>query len=275
MSIPDPAPTQVYNFDRVAAEYEATRYMPDHIAERVAQQITQNLVPNDWLLEAGIGTGRIGRALLRQHPRTIGIDISHAMLGYLRTAYGGSENALPLALADVRALPFPDNSFETVVAVHVLHLIPEWERALGELWRVLPVGGKLVLGVEDRTTSAIRDYFFARAAEQNALPTTRSGAHSSQVIAALRLQNVPVQERRLSALSWTQLITAAQTLDQLARRTYSILWQMPDEKLTPLMEATRSWATQQYGTADMGRIRETIDFQMVLFFATKQTTQKR
>ena len=275
LSIPDPAPTSVYNFDRVAAEYEATRYMPNRIAERVAQQITRNLDPTDWLLEAGIGTGRIGRALLRQHPRTVGIDISHAMLGYLRTAYGESQNALPLALADVRALPFPDNTFETVVAVHVLHLIPQWERALGEIWRVLPVGGKLVLGVEDRTTSAIRDYFFARAAELNALPTTRSGAHSSEVIAALRRQKVMVQERRLSALSWRQSITAAQTLDRLRRRTYSILWQMPDEKLTHLLHETRTWAAQQYGTADMGRIVETIDFQMVLFFATRQAVQKQ
>ena len=74
----------------------------------------------------------------------------------------------------------------------------------------------------------------------------------------------------MSALCWTQSITAAQTLEQREQRTYSLLWQMPEEKLAPLLEATRAWAAQQYGTADGGRIVETINFQMVLFFATKE-----
>ncbi len=264
----------MYNFDRVAQEYEATRFLPDPIAEQIARQVTRSIPPEDWLLEAGIGTGRVGRELLRQHSRTVGIDISQAMLHYLRTAYGSEAGPLPLAMADVRALPFRNDTFHTVVAVHVLHLVSDWERALGEMWRVLQVGGKLVLGVEDRTASAIRDYFFARAAARHALPSTASGAHSSRVVAALREQGVTVEERRLTELSWTRSISAFETLDLLQRRTYSILWQMPDPVLDSLLEETRRWTIQHYGTSDTRRIIEPIDFQMVLFIATKNAPPK-
>lgn len=269
LSTPDHPAASVYNFDRVAEEYEATRYIPTRIAEQVARQVIQGMAPEAWLLEAGIGTGRIGRELLRQHARTVGIDISQGMLGYLQNAYADISTSLPLALADVRALPFPTDTFKTVLSVHVLHLVSEWERALREMWRVLKVGGKLILGVEDRTASAIRDYFFARAAERKALPATASGAHSSRVVAALRQQGITVEERHLTALSWTRSISAEETLSLLARRTYSILWEMPDAVLNPLLEETRRWTMQQYGVSDISGINEQIDFQMVLFVAAK------
>lgn len=246
--------------------------MPPLIAERVARQLIRGRAPEDWILEAGVGTGRIGRELLRQHPRTAGIDISRAMLRYLQTAYGNGNHAaaLPLALADVRTLPFATGVFQTVLTVHVLHLVSDWEQALGEMWRVLKVGGELVLGVEDRTASTIRDYFFARAAERHALPRAASGAHSSQVVAALRKRGIAVEERRLSELTWTRSISAGETLDLLRRRTYSILWEMPDPVLGALLEQTRLWAMRHHRTTDLDRITEEIDFQMVLFVAVKE-----
>jgi ubiquinone/menaquinone biosynthesis C-methylase UbiE len=269
LNTPENSVTTVYNFDRVAEEYEVTRYIPPQIAERIAQQVIRNLDPNDWLLEAGIGTGRIGRALLEQHQRTAGIDISQAMLGYLRAAYG-SASALPLALADIRALPFAAGTFQTVLAVHILHLVSEWERALEEMWRVLSVGGQLILGVENRTASEIRDYFFTRAAAMGVLPSGAVGAHSSQVVARLRQRGISIEERHLPELSWTRPISASETLALLRRRTYSILWEMPDSVLEPLLEETRQWTLQRFGRSDISGITETVDFQMVLFIAVKK-----
>jgi SAM-dependent methyltransferase len=206
---------------------------------------------------------------MRQHQRTAGIDISQAMLRYLQTAYGNDATSLPLALADIRALPFATGRFQSVVSIHVLHLVSEWEQALGEMWRVLQYGGKLILGVEDRTASVVRDYFFTRAAERNALSTTGTGAHSSRVVATLREQGVTVEERRLPELGWSRSISAAETLGLIKRRTYSILWEMPDSVLNPLLEETRRWTMQRYGISDISRVVEPIDFQMVLFVAVK------
>jgi SAM-dependent methyltransferase len=48
------------------------------------------------------------------------------------------------AVADARSLPFGDESFDAVIANHVLFHLPERERALAEIRRVLRPGGTLV-----------------------------------------------------------------------------------------------------------------------------------
>src|SRR6185312_2650016 len=53
---------------------------------------------------------------------------------------------LTLAMADMTALPFDDGSFDAAVGVHVLHLVPEWRRALDEALRVVHRSGALLIG---------------------------------------------------------------------------------------------------------------------------------
>jgi ubiquinone/menaquinone biosynthesis C-methylase UbiE len=54
-------------------------------------------------------------------------------------------NVLP-ALGDAQALPYSDDSFDAAVLVTVLGEIPDQDRALSELARVLRPGGRLVVG---------------------------------------------------------------------------------------------------------------------------------
>ena len=49
-----------------------------------------------------------------------------------------------LAQADATRLPFAAGTFGSVLAVHVLHLIPDWRVAVDEAVRVLRPGGALV-----------------------------------------------------------------------------------------------------------------------------------
>ncbi|MDE0017808.1 MAG: methyltransferase domain-containing protein, partial [Candidatus Poribacteria bacterium] len=46
-----------------------------------------------------------------------------------------------LSVADVRSLPYPDDTFDVVVAVEVLEHIPDPEIGLAEAMRVLKPGG--------------------------------------------------------------------------------------------------------------------------------------
>jgi ubiquinone/menaquinone biosynthesis C-methylase UbiE len=46
--------------------------------------------------------------------------------------------------ADATALPFPDDSFDTVLSWIMLHHTMAWEKALGEAARVLRPGGRLI-----------------------------------------------------------------------------------------------------------------------------------
>jgi SAM-dependent methyltransferase len=41
-----------------------------------------------------------------------------------------------LVIADARFIPFKEKSFDVTISVHVLHLISEWKKALGEVCRV-------------------------------------------------------------------------------------------------------------------------------------------
>lgn len=50
-------------------------------------------------------------------------------------------------VADVQHMPMPDSSFDSAICIEVLEHVPDPERALRELWRVLKPEGKLVFSV--------------------------------------------------------------------------------------------------------------------------------
>ncbi|MFB3850362.1 MAG: methyltransferase domain-containing protein [Acidobacteriota bacterium] len=58
--------------------------------------------------------------------------------------------AISFVRADLKKLPFPDESFDLVFCVGVLHHIDKMEEALNEIWRVLKTKGKLCLWVYGR-----------------------------------------------------------------------------------------------------------------------------
>ena len=47
-------------------------------------------------------------------------------------------------VCDTQALPFPEETFDLVVANHMLYHVPDRRRGLGEIWRVLKPGGRLM-----------------------------------------------------------------------------------------------------------------------------------
>ena len=54
-----------------------------------------------------------------------------------------------LHVADLASpLPFPDGSFDDVIAALVLHYLEDWAGPLAELRRVLKPGGRLIVAVE-------------------------------------------------------------------------------------------------------------------------------
>jgi phosphatidylethanolamine/phosphatidyl-N-methylethanolamine N-methyltransferase len=54
-------------------------------------------------------------------------------------------NVAALRQMDARQLDFPDASFDTVAAMHVLSVVPEPERVMSEIARVLRPGGQVVI----------------------------------------------------------------------------------------------------------------------------------
>ena len=83
-------------------------------------------------MEIGVGTGRIAVPLWDAGVTMTGVDLSEAMLAKLVAKTGGRV-PFPIALADATQLPFKDQRFGSGIACHVLHLIPDWRRALADL----------------------------------------------------------------------------------------------------------------------------------------------
>lgn len=96
------------------------------------------------VLEVAIGTGR-NLPFYPADIRLTGIDLSAAMLDIARTRAEESGREITLEEADAHALPFDAASFDTVVCTFSLCNIPDYQRAITEMHRVLRPDGVLLL----------------------------------------------------------------------------------------------------------------------------------
>ncbi|USF25938.1 2-methoxy-6-polyprenyl-1,4-benzoquinol methylase, mitochondrial [Firmicutes bacterium ASF500] len=97
-------------------------------------------------LDCAAGTGEFSLAAAKRAASVLCTDQSRPMLDRARkkAAKRGLTN-ISFAQRDVTALSGPDGSFDAVIAANVLHLLPEPETAVRELWRVTAPGGRLIL----------------------------------------------------------------------------------------------------------------------------------
>jgi ubiquinone/menaquinone biosynthesis C-methylase UbiE len=97
------------------------------------------------VLEIGSGAGSVARQVLSRSPELawVAIDIDPYMTRAAAARLGGFPNA-SVQTADATALPFPGESFDSVVSCLMLHHIIDWERAVAEVARVLRPGGTFV-----------------------------------------------------------------------------------------------------------------------------------
>lgn len=97
------------------------------------------------LLEVGCGWGELAVWLQRETgAEVVAIDLSPRMVELARS------RGVDARVADVQALPFADASFDCIVAAWMLYHVPELDRGLAEIARVLRPGGTFVAATNSR-----------------------------------------------------------------------------------------------------------------------------
>ncbi len=98
------------------------------------------------VLEVGVGTGL---SLRHYGPKVevTGIDFSADMLARAKARVKAKKlkHVVALERMDARSLAFPDNRFDSVVAMHLISVVPEPERVVSEMARVCRPGGEVLL----------------------------------------------------------------------------------------------------------------------------------
>jgi ArsR family transcriptional regulator len=94
--------------------------------------------------DLGCGTGQVSALIAPHVARVIAVDGSTDMVQAARKRLKGAAN-VEIRRGDMEALPIDDRQLDTAVVALVLHHVPEPQRALAEVHRVLKRGGRVLI----------------------------------------------------------------------------------------------------------------------------------
>lgn len=104
--------------------------------------LNSELKSNQKILDIGTGTGIIPFSICQKVKSVVATDISPEMIKTVKQKQvsSGIEN-IDFQVQDAYNLPFPDKSFDVVIAANLLHLLFEPEKPISEAKRVLKDNG--------------------------------------------------------------------------------------------------------------------------------------
>jgi SAM-dependent methyltransferase len=111
--------------------------------------------PGCRVIDVGCGAGRHSFEAYRRGAEVVAFDQDQAELSTVAEMFGAMElaNEVPdrasatTVSGDALSLPFPDESFDCVIASEILEHVPEDEKAMWELARVVRPGGTVAVSV--------------------------------------------------------------------------------------------------------------------------------
>lgn len=111
------------------------------VYDNVCEYIRPYLNRNMNVLELACGSGQLSFNLSKYAKNWIGTDFSEQMI--LEARKRGENENLTFEVADATSLSFSDGEFNCVVIANALHIMPEPDEAMREIYRVLKPNGIL------------------------------------------------------------------------------------------------------------------------------------
>ena len=128
-------------WDRNAGRYDRFMRKDREVYEKMYELI-RPVVKGKTVLELAAGTGLIAKNIVNAAAH---IEAADASVEMIAEAKRNNQSAkLHFSVQDMFRLPYADESFEVVIVSNALHIVPQPEKALAEIHRVLRDDGVLI-----------------------------------------------------------------------------------------------------------------------------------
>ena len=129
-------------WDRNAGRYD--RFMrKDRAAYDEMYELIRPIVRHKTVLELATGTGLIAKHIVNAAAHIEATDASAEMITEAKRDNRSAK--LHFSVQDMFRLPYADKSFDVVIVSNALHIVPQPEKALAEIRRVLKIGGTFLI----------------------------------------------------------------------------------------------------------------------------------
>ena len=141
-------------WNRNAKRYD--RFMrKDRAAYEKLYELIRPVVKARTVLELAAGTGLIAKNIVRAASRIEVTDASEEMIAEAKRNNRSAK--LHFSVRDMFCLPYADKSFDVVIVSNALHIVPQPEKALAEIRRVLKDDGVLIAPTFPHGNDTLRD----------------------------------------------------------------------------------------------------------------------
>lgn len=153
IAIPHPVGTPEYlaYFDRLRDDVEPAAFAADLYEFSKFRGKT--------VLEVGCGNGYVLSRYAAEGADVTGVDITETAVELCRKRFQGSGLKGTFLVGNAERLPFPDEVFDCVCSMGVLHHVPDTAKAVSEIYRVLKPGGRFIIMMYHRDSILYRFKF--------------------------------------------------------------------------------------------------------------------
>lgn len=114
------------------------------------------------VLDVGCGNGYVLSRFAAEGAHVYGVDLTEAGVGLCRRRFELRGLHGQFTVGSAEDLPYPDDTFDVVCSMGVLHHTPDTQKAVGEVFRVLKPGGRLIVMFYHRNSAKFRLNLYLR-----------------------------------------------------------------------------------------------------------------